>query len=512
MSSVLRGRTAGTDPGGSTMRRPLGRRQRAGRGAGPVAAATLGVRGHVLPLMETFLSGTIAGIARAAIERVLDEERARFVAAHPRSRALAERGTACWLQGVPMHWMGDWGTPFAVHVATARGAALEDVDGNHYTDFCLGDTGAMFGHSPAPVAEALARQVHRGLTTMLPGEDAVVVGELLAARFDLPCWQMAQTASDANRAVIRWARAATGRPAVLVFDHCYHGMVDDAFVGIEDGSVVNRPGLVGQVADLSRYTRCVPFNDPAAVAGALERRDVALVLAEPVMTNAGMVLPEPGFLEELRRLTTRHHTLLAIDETHTLSSSPGGYCRAARLEADFLVVGKAIAGGYPCAVYGFTAEVEQRMRGVLAAKPAGHSGIGTTLAGNPAAMAALRACLERVMTPAAYERMIGLAERLEDGLERLIEQENLPWHLQRVGARLEVGFTRHPPRTGRQSVDALPPLLPEAIRLYLLNRGSVITPFHNMMLLSPETPAVAVDKLAATWSQCVTDLQLAART
>jgi glutamate-1-semialdehyde 2,1-aminomutase len=224
-----------------------------------------------------------------------------------------------------------------------------------------------------------------------------------------------------------------------------------------------------------------------------------------------MVLPEPGFLEALRELTRRHRTLLAIDETHTLSTGPGGYTGVARLEPDFFIVGKAIAGGFPCAVYGFTAEIEERIRGVLAAKPAGHSGIGTTLAGNPLAAAALRACLEQVMTPRAYEHMLAMAERLEDGLERLIEQESLPWHVQRVGARLEVGFTRAPPRTGRQSVAALPALLPDVIRLYLLNRGLVITPFHNMMLLSPATAAAAVDRLAIGWSECVADLSAAAR-
>lgn len=457
------------------------------------------------------MAATLAGIPRPAVERMLAAERERFAGLHPRSRSLAARGAAHWFQGVPMHWMSDWGTPFPVHVAEARGAELVDVDGNRYSDFCLGDTGAMFGHSPGPVAQALAAQAQRGLTTMLPGEDAVVVGELLAARFGLPSWQMAQTASDANRAVIRWARAITGRPAVLVFDHCYHGMVDDTFVRIEDGRAANRPGLVGQVADLSLYARCVEFNDLAAVEQALKRRDVALLLAEPVMTNAGMVLPEPGFLEALRDLTRRHRTLLAMDETHTLSSGVGGYCRVAQLEPDFLVAGKAIAGGYPCAVYGFTTEIEQRMRGVLASKPPGHSGVGTTLAGNPMATAALRASLERVMTPAAYGRMISLAERLEDGLEMLIEQENLPWHVQRVGARLEAGFTRSAPRTGRQAVEGMPPLLPEAIRLFLMNRGLIITPFHNMMLLSPETPVADVDRLASAWAQCVTDLRIAAR-
>ena len=454
----------------------------------------------------------LSGIERRGVERLLEREREAFAARCPRSRALAARGAPHWLGGVPMHWMADWGTPFPLHVAAARGAEIEDVDGNRYVDFCLGDTGAMFGHSPPPVSAAIERQARRGLTTMLPGEDAAVAGELLSRTFGLPCWQMAQTASDANRAVLRWARAVTGRPAVLVFDHCYHGMVDDTFVGLDDrGRVRNRPGLVGQAADLPAHTRCVEFNDLAATESALKARDIACVLAEPVMTNAGMVLPDPGFLDQLRALTRRHRTLLAIDETHTLSSGLGGYSRVARMEPDFFVAGKAIAGGFPCAVYGFTAEVEERIRGVLATKPPGHSGIGTTLAGNPLAMAALRANLEQVMTQASYEHMIRMAERLEDGLEQLIGTERLPWHVQRVGARLEVGFTREPPRTGRGSVAGLPPLLPDAIRLYLLNRGLVITPFHNMMLMSPVTPAAGVDRLYSAWAQCVTDLRLAAR-
>ncbi len=442
---------------------------------------------------------------------MLETERAAFEVRNPRSRELAARGARHWPGGVPMHWMSDWGTPFPLFLARARGAELEDADGHLHADFCLGDTGAMFGHSPPPLAQALARQARDGLTAMLPCEDAVVAGELLAKRFGLPFWQMTQTASDANRSVLRWSRAITGRPAVLVFDHCYHGAVDDTFVRLEDQRVSNRPGLVGQVVELAAHTRCIDFNDVDALRAALATREIACVLAEPVMTNAGMVLPEPGFLEALRELTRRHKTLLVLDETHTLSSGPGGYTGVARLEPDFLVAGKAIAGGYPCAVYGFGAEIEERMRGVMAMKPAGHSGIGTTLAGNPMAATALRTCLEQIMTPEAYAHMLAMAERLEDGLEQLIEQERLPWHVQHVGARLEVGFARYPARTGRQSVESLPPLLPDAIRLYLLNRGLVITPFHNMMLMSPATTAASVDRLASAWTECVTELNVIAR-
>jgi glutamate-1-semialdehyde 2,1-aminomutase len=381
--------------------------------------------------------------------------------------------------------MTDWGLPFPLFFAAARGAEIRDVDGHVLADFCLGDTGAMFGHSPPPVAEAIAARARKGLTTMLPSEDVGPVGLLLSAAFGLPCWQMTQTASEANRAVLRWARAVAGRPRVLVFEAAYHGAVDDTFVERDGPRTVNRPGLVGQVADLSSVAVCVPFNDIAALESALRARDVACVLAEPVMTNCGMVLPEPGFHEALRDLTRRHGTLLAIDETHTLSSGPGGF---------------------PCAVYGFTAGLETRMRSVMAARAPGHSGIGTTLTGNPLALAALRANLEQVMTARSYERMLERAERLEDGIEGLIEREGLPWHVCRVGARLEVNFARQPARTGRESLAAQAGALSDAIRLFLLNRGLLITPFHNMMLLSPETTAQQVDRLVVAWTECVGEL------
>ncbi|MFO1377094.1 MAG: transaminase [Steroidobacteraceae bacterium] len=448
----------------------------------------------------------LAGIRRNSVDALLAAERRRFAARNPRSAALAASSAAHWLQGVPLHWMSDWGLPFPLFFATARGAEIEDVDGHRLADFCLGDSGAMFGHSPPAVVEAVRARAGAGLTTMLPGEDVAAAGELLARTFGLPFWQMTQTASDANRAVLRWARAVTGRPRVLVFEASYHGAVDDCFVALDGDRTVNRPGLVGQATDLSRVAVCVPFNDPDALQEALRARDVACVLAEPVMTNCGMVPPQPGFHEALRQLTRRYGTLLAIDETHCLSSGPGGYTRSAGLEPDFLVVGKAIAGGFPCAVYGFTAELEARIRGVLAVKPAGHSGIGTTLAGNPLALAALCANLRHVMTPAAYELMFAAAARLEAGLTALIDRAGLPWHVGRVGARLEVNFTRRPPRNGREALAARAGPLSDAIRLFLLDRGQLITPFHDMMLLSPETTGPQVDGLVAAWAECMDEL------
>lgn len=450
----------------------------------------------------------LGGLPADAVQELLAAERQRFLILHPRSVALARESRRHWLGGVPLHWMQDWGTPEALHVRDARGACLEDADGLRYADFCLGDTGAMFGHAPAPVVSALQKQAMAGLTTMLPTEVAPEVGQLLAERFGLPTWQVTLSASDANRCVLRWARALTGRHRVLVFDHCYHGQVEDAMVRLEaDGEVRNRSGLVGQAADLALHSTCVPFNDVPALEAALAGGEFACVLAEPVMTNCGMVLPEPGFHDALRELTRRHGTLLAIDETHTLSTGLGGYTRVHGLQPDFLVAGKAVAGGFPCAVYGFTAAVREGIERVQRDKAPGHSGMGTTLSANPLALAALRANLAEVMTPAAYAHMETLAIRLERGFNDLIGERALPWHVSRVGTRVEVGFQLRPPRDGAASEAGHPALLGDALRLFLLNRGVLVTPFHLMMLTSPATEQTQVDQLLSLWREAVLLLQ-----
>jgi glutamate-1-semialdehyde 2,1-aminomutase len=430
-----------------------------------------------------------------ALRRVARRERETFVATHPNSARLAASSAAHWLDGVPMHWMRDWGTPHPVFVKRAQGVEVEDVDGNIYVDFCLGDTGAMFGHSPPAIARALASAGAAGITAMLPAERVARVGDKLAAMFGLPFWQVTQTATDANRAVLRWARAITARPRILVFDGCYHGTVDETLVRADaTGRTRPRAGLIGMSHDVAATTDAVPFNDLAAVERVLARGATAALIAEPVMTNIGMVLPAPGFLAELRALTRRHGALLVIDETHTLSSALGGYSRAARLDPDVWVCGKAIAGGMPCAVFGFTADVEAGMRRVQAARAGGHSGMGTTLSANALAFACLEACLDDLMTEASYSAMLASADHLEAGLRRLFAAECLDWHVVRVGARLEFGFGA-PPRDGAQSERQADPELEHAIHLYLLNRGILLTPFHNMMLCSPVTTHAHADLL-----------------
>ena len=446
------------------------------------------------------------GIDAARVRALAQAERARYEAANPRSKALAAQAAEHLMFGVPLHWMNDWATPFPLQVAEARGARLTDVDGHERIDFCLGDTGAMFGHSPPAVAQALQHQAARGLTTMLASEDAAAVSALLAERFGLPRWQFAMTATDANRFVLRWLRAATGRRVLLVFNGCYHGTVDDVFVDLVDGHPVQRGSLLGQVHDLTSTTRVVEFNDLAALDAALAPGDVACVLAEPVMTNIGMVLPEPGFWERAIALIHRHGSLLVMDETHTISSGPGGYAQAHGLQPDAVVVGKPLGGGMPCAAYGFSAELAARAEAAKRAAPPGHSGIGTTLTANLLAMAAMRATLATLMTPEVFASLHARCTRLAEGLRTVIARHGVPWCVTQVGARCEFQFCAVPPRNGSEAGAAMDADLEQAIHLALLNRGAMITPFHNMMLVCPDTTDADVDRLLAAFDEVLAEL------
>lgn len=441
------------------------------------------------------------GIAAKTIQALMASERARFVSAHPDAAIRAGNGLPGFYQGVPMHWMRDWPMPFPMLVTGAHGATLTDSDGHVLADFCLGDTGSMFGHSPEPVRQALIAQAGRGLTYMLPTDDTLAVGALLRGRFGLPHWQVATTATDANRFSLRVARAVTGRGRILVFNGCYHGAVDETFVRLIDGAPVNRPGLLGQFTDLTEGTRVVEFNDLPALEAALSDRTVACVITEPVLTNCCMVLPDPRFHEALRRLTRETGTLLLIDETHTISTGPGGYTRAYGLEPDMFVLGKPVAGGVAASVWGFTDEVARRLDAVRAVTPSGHSGMGTTLSANALALACMRATLEQVMTDAAYAHMEALAGHLANGLSGVIDRLGLHWHVVRVGARVEFICAPGPLRNGTEAEAAHTGPLEQAIHLALLNRGVLIAPFHNMMLVCPATTEEQVDRLITAFAE-----------
>ena len=451
--------------------------------------------------------GTRDGLNWPRVQALAARERDDYIARHPASQALAAQAAQHLLFGVPMHWMNDWSTPFPLTVQEACGAHFIDADGIQYADFCLGDTGAMFGHAPAPVAAAIARQATRGYTAMLPSNDAAPVAAELARRFGLPYWQFALSASDANRFMLRWLRAATGRSKILVFNGCYHGTVDDVFVDLKNGVPVQRASLLGQVHDLTAHTVVVEFNDLAALAAALSADDVACVLAEPVMTNVGMVLPQPGYWEAAQDIIARHGTLLVIDETHTISSGPGGYAQAHGMRPDAVVIGKPLAGGLPCAAYGMTEELARRVEHARRSAPAGHSGIGTTLSANMFVMAAMRANLEQVMTAAAYTQMFALAQQLADGLRASIAKHRLPWCVTQVGARTEFQFGPVPPLNGSAAMALMDEELEQVIHLTLLNRGVLITPFHNMLLVCPATSERDLQQLLTAFDDCLGEIR-----
>lgn len=444
---------------------------------------------------------------RNKLKNLLEAEEALFHKNHPKSYELYQRARKSLHGGVPMLWMIRWAGSFPVFVKEAKGAHFTDVDGNDYIDFCLGDTGAMTGHSPDATVKAINEQIQKGVTLMLPYEDVIWVGEELQRRFKLPYWQFALTATDANRFALRMARMITGRPKILVFNYCYHGSVDETFITLdEEGTPISRPNNMGPQIDPRETTKVIEFNDIGALEIALASREVAAVLAEPAMTNIGIIHPDPGYHEALRKLTRKYGTYLIIDETHTICTSPGGYTASFGLEPDFFTLGKPLAGGVPAAIYGFTEEVSQAFAAKLAVDDADVGGIGGTLAGNALSIAAMKATLQHVLTDEFYAKATKLQEQFTAGVEGVIAEYSLPWIVKRLGNRSEYWFRPTPPKNGGEAHAAVDPELDRYMHLYALNRGILMTPFHNMALISPETTQADVDYHTKVFREAVQSL------
>jgi glutamate-1-semialdehyde 2,1-aminomutase len=444
-------------------------------------------------------------IDRTKLAAFVERERAVYAQVRPKSAARA-RDDSGFFGSVPQHWMLDWATPFPMVIAEAQGIKITDIDGNTLTDLCLGDTGAMFGHSPHAVSEAIVDVSHSGLTTMLPAHDAQDVAALLKHHFKLPFWQVTLSASDANRFALRAARAITGRTKVLVFDGCYHGAVDEAGVQLIDDQTRAKPSLWGQAYDLADVTVCVAFNDFTAVEIALATGEIACVMMEPALTNCGIVPPVAGFLDHVRALTRRYGTILLIDETHTLSTGLGGWCGTYEFEPDIFVAGKAVAGGVPAGVWGFSGEIKAGIDDVRARLPNGHSGVGTTLAGSALQMAVLRACLGTVMTGPTYDDMIASCTALEEAINAIIKAHGLDWCVVRIGARLETIFAPSVPSNAEQVRASFDHALEGAIHLGMINRGFLVTPFHNMLLAGPGLPSDVASRYGAALSAILNQL------
>lgn len=450
-------------------------------------------------------------IGTRGMQQLLEQEETLFEKAHPRSAAMYERGIQSFLYGAPMHWMQQWPGSFPLYVAEAKGARLTDVDGHTYVDFALGDTAAMFGHANPAVAEAIADQLSRGSTFMLPTEDSLWVGEALRDRFGLRYWQVTTSATDANRFLIRLCRMVTGKDKIITFNWNYHGSVDETQVELDASNhMVPRTGVHPNAIHHRETTRLVEFNDIAALEKALSHGDVACVLTEPILTNIGMVPADEGFHDALRRLTRANDVALIIDETHTISTGPGGYTRAYGLDPDFFVLGKSIAGGIPVAVWGTSEQWAHRIWEALPHFKTGqdinHFGFGGTLAGSALQLRAIRATLNDVMTRENYEHMVLLAERYEEGVRQVLAKNELPWHVTRIGARVEYLFLPHPPGNGGEAHRGRNALLEACIHLFLLNRGVLLTPFHNMALMCPYTESSDVDLHTRLLDECLEKL------
>lgn len=386
-----------------------------------------------------------------------------------------------------MGWHRRWVEPFPIYVREAKGVHLLDVDGHRYVDISLGDSGALYGHSPEATVKAMINQVRKGITFGLPTEDAIWVGEELARRLGLPYWQVYMTASDANKFAIRIARAVTGRDMVLVYHGCYHGSIEEASVTLRDGKAIpDSLNVAWRLPDPSRRTQIIEFNDVGALEKALSPQDIACVVCEPAMTNVhvGIIYPESGYHDALREITRRYGTLLILDETHTIAAGPGGLTREMGLDPDILTLGKPIAGGMPVGAAGFSQKVVNKLM-----ETEDWREIGGTLSANALALAALRATLEHVMTESAYEYMISLAKRAAEGSSKIIKDAGLPWCVTRLGCRIEYGFQPAPPKNGADfdEVHEVNTELGKLFHIYMITHGVLMTPFHNVVLISPAT-------------------------
>ncbi len=427
-----------------------------------------------------------------------------FRKARPESERLWRSATPHLPDGVPMLWMAKWPGPWPVYVKAARGAHFTDVDGIDHVDLCLGDTGAMCGHAPPAAVTAISAQLAKGSTFMLPTEDAAVAAQLLSERFLVPSWQFTLSATDANRSLLRYARQVTGRQKILVHDYCYHGSVDEAFATLdESGNVVERRGNIGAPVPPSETTVVVPFNDIGALEGALKRGDIAAMLMEPALTNIGIVLPVDGYHDAVRELCTRYGVILIIDETHTFSAGPGGMIAKFGLTPDAVVVGKSIGGGIPAAAFGMSDELATRVRASLDLEDIDVGGVGGTLAGNAVSLVGIRATLSEVLTTDAFDGMIARASEWTVGVQGVLDEFDVPWQVTQLGARSEYSFRASAPHDGAQAAAADDFELQQYLHLHALNRGILITPFHNMALMCPETTAADVERHTLAFREAV---------
>ena len=407
------------------------------------------------------------------VRELKNREDARFREARPRSAECLRRGREVMPNGVPMAWHFGSYHHLPLWVVEGHGAHFTDADGFDYSDFNIADMSMFCGYAPEPLVRAVAGCMARGHQFLLPTGDAIVVSQELGRRYGLPKWQYSLSASQANTEAIRLARVATGRDKVLLFDGKYHGHFDQALVELDgEGRLV--PEERGLPANVTQQTVLVPFNDLETLARALERKDVALVLTEPALTNNfGLILPDPGFHIRLRQLTHATGTLLAIDETHTQVVGAGGLTALWGLDPDLVTAGKSIAGGVPFGAWGMTEALAEFL--VQIKGPDGERSnlvaVGGTLFGNALSMAAARATLLEILTPEAYAHTQRLGARLALGMRAAVDGKGLPWHIHHLACRAGYTFQPAPARTAQEARACQDDLLARLIRIWMANRG-----------------------------------------
>ena len=410
-----------------------------------------------------------AGVDAGRVAGLWRQELARYEGEHPRCLALRERARASMPYGVPMSWMVSYFAHPPIWITAGHGAHFSCADGRRFLDTNIGDKSTFCGVDPEPVVRAVQERVAGGSQFMLPTEDALVVAEELARRWRLPGWQFTLSASQASTEALRLARHATGRRRVLSFVGNYGGHADELLVA---WSRRRDMAYLGLPSGAERDVDVVEFNDLGALEAALGTGQYACVFTEPALTNCGVVFPERGFHEELRRLSRDAGTLLMVDETHTLICGPGGLVGRWGLEPDLVVVGKGIGGGLPFGAYGMSAALMRAFeRGESLAGERGELATGGTLFGNALSMAAARASLAEVLTDEAYERAAALGALLADGLEDTVEAAGLPWRVQRLYPRSGLSLSGRFARNVSEADADEQPELNALIRLGLANRG-----------------------------------------